>query len=104
MESMDRESVISTLRAHEAELRAKGVESVSLFGSVARGEANPQDVDLAVRFAGSFSKGGFDFIRQLDVLETRLRQMLESEVDVVEEPVGRKRVQDEIDKDRAIAF
>ena len=101
---MDREEVLSILRAHEAELRAKGIESVSLFGSVARGEANPQDVDLAVRFTDSFSKGGFDFIRQLNVLEGRLRQMLDSEVDVVEEPVGRKRVQDEIDKDRAVAF
>jgi predicted nucleotidyltransferase len=104
MESMDRESVISTLRAHEAELRAKGVVSVSLFGSVARGEPHPQDVDLAVRLTDSFSKGGFDFIRQLDLLEGRLRQIFGCHVDVVEEPVRRQRFQDEIDRDRACAF
>ena len=104
METMDRESVISTLRAHEAELRAKGVESVSLFGSVARGEANPQDVDLAVRISDGFCAGGFDYIRQLDQLERRFRQVLRCKVDVVPEPVRRKRFQDEIDRDRARAF
>jgi uncharacterized protein len=33
---MNRDEVIATLRAHEAELRAAGVERLSLFGSVAR--------------------------------------------------------------------
>jgi predicted nucleotidyltransferase len=101
---MDRESVIAILRAHEAELRERGVESVSLFGSVARGEPYPQDVDLAVRLADSPSDGPFDFIRQLDLLERRLRHLLDCEVDIVEEPVRRQRFQDEIDRDRAVAF
>jgi len=44
---MDKETVIHTLRAHEAELRAEGVSHVFLFGSVARGEADEaSDVDL----------------------------------------------------------
>lgn len=44
---MDRETVIRTLRAHEAELRAEGISHVYLFGSVARGEADAHsDVDL----------------------------------------------------------
>jgi len=44
---MDKESVIRTLRAHEAELRAEGISHVYLFGSVARGEADEKsDVDL----------------------------------------------------------
>jgi predicted nucleotidyltransferase len=44
---MDKETVIRTLRAHEAELRAEGVSHVYLFGSVARGEADEKsDVDL----------------------------------------------------------
>jgi uncharacterized protein len=101
---MDRENVISIPRAHEAELRAKGVESVSIFGSVARGEPNPQDVDLAVRTTDGFSKGGLDFFYQLDILERRLRTLLDSEVEVVPEPVHKKPFQDEIDKDRAIVF
>jgi predicted nucleotidyltransferase len=45
--AMDRETVIKTLRAHEAELRDEGVSHVYLFGSVARGEADERsDVDL----------------------------------------------------------
>ena len=44
---MDSETVIRTLRAHEAELRAEGISHVYLFGSVARGEADEKsDVDL----------------------------------------------------------
>jgi predicted nucleotidyltransferase len=44
---MDKESVIRTLRAREAELRAEGISHVYLFGSVARGEADEKsDVDL----------------------------------------------------------
>lgn len=44
---MDKETVIRTLRAHEAEFRAEGISHVYLFGSVARGEADEtSDVDL----------------------------------------------------------
>jgi predicted nucleotidyltransferase len=44
---MDKDSVIRTLRAHEAELRAEGISHVYLFGSVARGEADEKsDVDI----------------------------------------------------------
>jgi predicted nucleotidyltransferase len=44
---MDKETVIRTLRAHEAELRAEGISHVYLFGSVARGEEDDKsDVDL----------------------------------------------------------
>jgi predicted nucleotidyltransferase len=102
---MDREQVLSILRAHEAELRAKGIESVSLFGSVARGEHHPQDVDLAVRLnKASFSEGGLDYFYQLEQLARRFRKILRCEVDVVPEPVHKRRFQDEIDRDRAVAF
>ncbi len=43
----ERERVLRVLRRHEAELRARGVTRLRLFGSVARGEAGPEsDVDL----------------------------------------------------------
>ena len=38
---MNRDQVIRALKAHEQELRATGVVSVSLFGSTARGESDP---------------------------------------------------------------
>jgi predicted nucleotidyltransferase len=44
---MDRDTAISLLKAHEAELRLLGVQHLFLFGSTARGEARADsDVDL----------------------------------------------------------
>jgi predicted nucleotidyltransferase len=100
----DREEVLAALRAHEPEFRATGVVGMSVFGSVARGEPYPQDVDIAVRLSESFSKGGFDYFYQLQQLQKRLRRLLRCEVDVLEEPANKKPLQDEIERDRAIAF
>lgn len=47
---MNADEVIDRLRAHEQELKEKGVLSLTLFGSVARGEPSPNDVDLAAEF------------------------------------------------------
>ena len=48
---MDKERVLKTLRDHERELKALGVEHLTLFGSVARDEADPDsDVDLLATF------------------------------------------------------
>ena len=98
---MDRDQVIRALKVHEQELRAAGVVSVSLFGSTARGESDPHDVDIAVRLAENFSHGGFDYFGRLEDLEQHLSQLLGCKVDVVEEPVRKERLQKEIDRDRA---
>jgi predicted nucleotidyltransferase len=48
---MDREQVIAKLRGHEPELKASGIERLSLFGSIARGDNNStSDVDLMAEF------------------------------------------------------
>ncbi|MBI2685948.1 MAG: nucleotidyltransferase domain-containing protein [Acidobacteria bacterium] len=44
---MDRNEVINKLRDHESELRAAGILSLAVFGSVARGDNSAtSDVDL----------------------------------------------------------
>ena len=101
---MNRDQVIRALKAHEQELRAVGVISVSLFGSTARGEPQPGDVDLAVRLGKNFSQGGFQYFGRLESLEEHLSRLLGCKVDVVEEPVRKERFQKEIDRDRAFAF
>jgi predicted nucleotidyltransferase len=101
---MERDHVIAALKAHEQELRTAGVESVSLFGSVARGEEAVGDVDLAVRLGEGFSAPGLDYFSRLSEIEGRLSGILGCKVDVIEEPVRKKRFQTEIDRDRAIAF
>ena len=46
---MNREQAIATLRAHEPDLRERGVLHAALFGSVARGEAHPDsDLDIVI--------------------------------------------------------
>jgi|SRR5215813_4603436 len=101
---MDRDRALCTLRAHEDELRAAGVIRVSLFGSVARDEEYVNDVDIAVRLGGNFSKPGLDYFSRLDELEQRLTRILARKVDVVGEPLRKARFQQAIDRDRAVAF
>ena len=50
-ETMNRDQVIATLRAHEQELKDSGIVRLSLFGSVARGDAGQEsDIDLLAAF------------------------------------------------------
>ena len=47
---------------------------------------------------------GLNYFSRLSELEGRLSGILGCKVDVIEEPVRKKRFQTEIDRDRAIAF
>ncbi len=95
------DDVIASLRAHAAELRAAGIRRVSLFGSVARGEAGPDsDIDLAVELDRDKHIGLFGLI----ALERRLGELLGRKVDLLPEPVEKKRLQANIDRDRRRAF
>lgn len=102
---MDREQARAALKACEPELKALGVMSASIFGSVARDDAGPDsDVDVVVLLSDAFSKGGVDYFAQLEALRKRLSGFLGCRVDVIEEPGRRKQLKAEIDRDRALAF
>ena len=46
---MNSDDILATLRAHQLELRHRGVRHAALFGSVARGEATTaSDIDILV--------------------------------------------------------
>jgi uncharacterized protein len=95
------ERVIATLRAHEAELRQAGLRSLSLFGSVARGETETDsDIDLAAEFDPA---ARMDLL-QLTALERRIAELLGSSVDLLPEPAEKSRLQDQINRDRLRAF
>ena len=72
---MGTEQVLECLRAHRGRLAELGVLSLSVFGSVARGESRPNsDVDFLVEFDGPAT---FDRYVQLkffleDVLNRRI--------------------------------
>lgn len=95
------EQVIATLRAHEAELRAAGIARLSLFGSVARGDAEAgSDIDLAAVFD---PKARMDLFR-LVALERRIAELLGRRVDLLPEPVEKPRLRANIERDRRRAF
>lgn len=98
---MDRQATLSLLKEHERELREMGVIGLSLFGSVARGEAKPgSDIDLAVRFDPAAEVGMFKY----GVILDRLRTLLRAPVDLIGEPARSARMQAEIDRDRARVY
>ncbi|HEX8224962.1 MAG TPA: nucleotidyltransferase family protein [Allosphingosinicella sp.] len=98
---MDRDAVLERLRAHEAELKALGVVRLSLFGSLARGEAGPDsDVDVAVELNHGRGIDLLDFAQ----INLRLNDMLGAKVDLISEPARRPDFQAEIERDRVHAF
>jgi len=75
---MTRRTVISRIRKHRAQLTELGVKSLSIFGSVARGEERPDsDVDILVEFQG---RATFD--RFMDT-KFYLEELLGCKVDLV---------------------
>ena len=100
-----RSDLLALLQAHQAELRAEGVEAITLFGSVARGDAvGASDVDLVIRAGHGFSNGGFDHFGRLEALRERLVKLLGRNVDLVEEAAMRPRLREIIQREGVRAF
>ncbi len=73
--------VVAQLRAHEASLRGRGIASLSVFGSVARGDAKPDsDIDLAI----DFEPGARVSLTALAALRADLAEILGASVDLAE--------------------
>ena len=95
------EQVIARLRAHEAKLRGAGIRRLSLFGSVARGDAEAgSDIDLAAELDAEAHMGLFAVAR----LERQLTELLGRSVNLLIEPVETQRLRDNIERDRQLAF
>jgi uncharacterized protein len=98
---LTRAEALSRLREREPEIRALGIECLSLFGSTARDEAEAgSDVDLAARLDRTRRIGAFEYLG----VEERLQQLLGVKVDLVTEPARKSRLQAEIDRDRVVVF
>jgi predicted nucleotidyltransferase len=77
---MGRDDVLSALTVHRSDLENFGVQSLRLFGSVAREEASADsDVDLLVSFRG---KPTFSSFMKLRIF---LEDLLGAKVDLVTE-------------------
>jgi predicted nucleotidyltransferase len=98
---MDRDAVISTLRAHEAELKKLGVLHAALFGSTARGEAGPDsDIDIAVDIAGGAVRDVFAYAG----LKRQVAELFEGTVDVVDRASLRPGIKESAETDMLYAF
>ncbi len=88
---MRRTEVLQIIANHEVELRALGVRSLSIFGSVARDEAGPEsDVDLLVEFDRPVG-----YFHVFDV-QDRLEALLGCKVDLVTRGGLRPEIRDEV--------
>jgi predicted nucleotidyltransferase len=92
----DRDQVLAVLCAREPELRALGVERLTLFGSLVTGQMTASsDVDLAVVFAPDAPRGPERVDRLVD-LHARLARLLARPVDVLEEPAHTASIREHI--------
>ena len=98
---MNTDGVVSCLNRERAGLLASGLAGLSLFGSVARGEASAQsDIDVAVTLDQSATIDLFE----LAALSDHVSGLLGRKVDIVVEPTRNPRLQAEIDRDRVRVF
>ena len=88
---MNLKTVSALLKRHQADLRQRGVKSLAVFGSLARGEATPSsDIDVLVEFDRPV--GLFEFIR----LKLYLEELTGRRVDLVTPDALRPAMRDEI--------
>ena len=93
--------VIEVLRARQPALRRAGILHLSLFGSVARGDADvDSDIDLAAVFDPAAQ---MDLIRMVG-LERELGALLGRPVQILPEPVHKPRLKANLERDRVRAF
>ena len=99
---MKREDIIRILGEHRTALTEMNVQSLELFGSVARGEAGESsDVDLLVEFDHDARVGIFHFLRVKEYSEKILGV---SKVDLVTQPALHPRLKAQIMAERIPAF
>jgi len=98
---MSRDEVIETLRAHEPELRGRGVVHAALFGSLARGESQPSsDIDIMIDVAPGAQVGLFEYVG----ITQYLADLFPGRVDVANRASLKPLVRPSAERDAVYAF
>jgi predicted nucleotidyltransferase len=98
---MNKDEVISKLRAHERELKAAGIVRLAVFGSVARGDNSPEsDVDLLA----DFDKTKHYTLLTMGRLENRLTDLLGTKVDLSSPEWLKESVKNQVLREAVLAF
>jgi predicted nucleotidyltransferase len=88
---LTRDRAVQLLREHMDEMRALGVLSLSIFGSVARDEAGPaSDVDVLAEIGP-----GIDLFQYIGIRD-RLAEILEGPVDLATPDALKPRIRDRV--------
>jgi len=97
---MKRDAILKELSKHQVELKSRfGVETLSLFGSVARNEAiSTSDLDILVTFINT--PGIFGFIE----LKVYLENLFKCSVDLVTKNALKKQLREQILQEAVYAF
>lgn len=94
LETMQRDTILSLLKQHQGTLKALGVRSLALFGSVARDEATPDsDIDLVVEFEPPVT-----FDRYMDV-RFYLEDQLGRKIDLVSWKSLKPQIRDRVEQE-----
>jgi predicted nucleotidyltransferase len=97
----ERERVLQLLRAHEPELRGRGLVRLALFGSTARGDRGAaSDVDLLIEVDPARRFGLFAFVD----LKGDLADLLGRPVDLAFADAMRPRLRDAVLRDAVEIF
>jgi len=100
-QGMNREQVIETLRAHEPELRHRGVLHPALFGSVARSEEKrASDIDILIELESQAPVGLFEYVG----ITQYLADLFPSRVDVANRSTLKAHVRPGAERDAVYAF
>jgi len=98
---MNTEQVLNRLREHQQELRQAGIVRLAVFGSVARGENNPQsDVDLM----GDFDRNKRLSLIDMAGLELRLTEIVGMRVELADRKMLKEPVKLRAEREAVLAF
>jgi uncharacterized protein len=97
----DRERVVATLRAHQAELHRRAVRHAALFGSIARGEGKrTSDIDILIELDPQAPIGLFEYVG----ITQYLTDLFPVRVDVANRSSLKPLVRPSIERDALYAF
>jgi predicted nucleotidyltransferase len=98
---MDRSQIIQVLKAHEAELKGRGVEHAALFGSAARGDGRADsDIDVMLDLDPAARLTVFDYAGIVEYV----RGLLGARVDVANRETLKPHVRPSAERDAIRAF
>jgi uncharacterized protein len=99
--AIDREKIIATLRAHQAELHRRGVRHAALFGSLARGESErTSDIDILIELEPQARVGLFEYVGIMQYLA----DLFPVRVDVAKRSSLKPLIRPSVERDALYAF